>query len=144
MSSLPAATSLSPASARAGRFWLSLPCVMPGQPPVVAAVAAAAAAAVLFVSCHCCSCVCCCCCNMLANACMSVAITAASGGVDGSPCCDLREASSLGIFTVLNHEITLLSPNVAGPPSGMGFVIGIKQTNRFTNLKRPYTSTSSG
>ena len=45
MSSLPAATSLSPASARAGRFWLSLPCVMPGQPPDVAAATAVAAAA---------------------------------------------------------------------------------------------------
>ena len=43
--SIPAATSFPPASARAGRLWPSLRCVVPGQPPVVAA-----AAAVLLVS----------------------------------------------------------------------------------------------
>ena len=43
--SLPAATSFPPASARAGRFWPSLLCVMPGQPPVIAGVTAVGAAA---------------------------------------------------------------------------------------------------
>ena len=48
--SLPATTSFPPASARAGRFWPSLWCIMPGQALVVAAVTDAAAAAVLLVS----------------------------------------------------------------------------------------------
>ena len=74
------------------------------EPLVVAVVTAVAAVAVFScLSCRCCSCGCC---NMLVNACMSVSITAASDGVDGSLCCDLRGAARLGMVTVPNTQST--------------------------------------